>query len=1412
MDQYFTNPMPLQRRLTKIYTDTKNIYDFIKEPVRNVEDHELQSLHRKLRIQQSRLVSWGLEWSDPSQSPDIDESVSKAGLSEIVGNVMSTIKEILAEAEPLWQSSKRLTSDERPSEKSEKSALIQWDKTRFEDLIRDLTMSIDTLYDLSKTRQSARTGLQTSEASSSKDDSSGFEERQFESTRMSAPQQIDPATLIWTGNQIIATRGTSRSISNNTLRQIVLMRRSGNSSDLRQAIDQPPDPIPVLVEYAPYDPIYSVTGITPSMTRFEKLFAGLSQAYYSSDRLLVGLLRLIGYYEDAEHSRFCLLFALPTNFGPMDIQSPTLQMPIISSLSELLISPAFEPNLEVKYRLAYNIANAVFDLHSKGIVHGNLLPSNVLFIEHPTPPRAFDLTQVNMRQSYLGSYDLFSDTATDSGPSFDSASMLYKHPLDPRSTKYTNLSQESKSLDLYSLAMILLEIGLWSSLSELFPRASQVPSNPTEVLKRLASRCGNIYVKAVKACLSAPEGELSRKARPDVMHQKVFWRVSKALNTCCSLDDVSDDDSERSDEPSLVPTPVKIEAPSSSIKGYRERRDAKIDITAPQEPEINWGEKPIREKSPQKATVEWPEKKSSGELTPIQGPFHVIFLSNYSVSAIEPIKSKPKLKTFPAIRISQEHINLWHKNIMPHVNHVLRSFYKKYPESVEISLESVGESSTKTKPTILVICTSVNKVRSILKKSLVYDKATYGLKVCRGKVVRARNGGVKRSMAHGDELEAKNTEHQARPKNGASMGAYINDHHLPPVSFGGLVTVDDKPYGMSVHHMLDDPSDNDDEEQVQPSKPILRSSARPQAHPQYLEMPDLTHSDTSYYSSGDEEYNYSFTDYSSSGSSFDSDSSPYASEDEDDSDGEFPTLEPGDIPPIPVSSSNVHNYPVTQPAIDDIDPNFYPDPETRDEDHLDSFLLGSVYTSSGIRRLAHENITHEIDWCLFEFEEDRLPDLSSSMSLITQPTGVVPLTDLPDLPVKCTARTSGTQTGRILPSMSILKIYGRKTPSMSWQVAGKIGVPGDSGAWVLERGDDISTGPGNNSGRIAGSVLAWSQRRNVGYICPMWISVLDMANLLNCENIGLPGVEIPIWSKVSARKERDTVSPILKKAFSFTSDRNIGGWDSEDEMHSLGHNKPQSGSYPVVIDDDLADDEDELSGVLGNVKHVGSDHEYKFADHDEYDDDDESYDEEEEREYWSRFKAASVSPERVKGKGADDEHEYRHELAGDEHQYRNEFANNEHQYRNEFANECDPNPQGIEYQHSHEKEVLISSEEEPELLATLGQPSRRGRGFGVRTFSGDKSLEIDMMVGGLKGLSIDGNTMPGKNTVFSMDGSAIGDFTVGGAGEFDVGGSGQRRETRSRGSGSAHSGTGSLGSLNGMVQGGGNRQRVGVRS
>ena len=452
---------------------------------------------------------------------------------------------------------------------------------------------------------------------------------------------------------------------------------------------------------------------------------------------------------------------------------------------------------------------------------------------------------------------------------------------------------------------------------------------------------------------------------------------------------------------------------------------------------------------------------------------------------------------------------------MPHINHVLRNFYKKYPESVEISLESIGESPTTTKPTILVICTSVNKVRSILKKSLVYDKSTYGLKVCRGKVVRSRKHGPKRSMA--DELgniKAANGDHQDRPMNGASIGAYVGERHLPPVSFGGLIMVDNKPYGMTVHHMLDDPSDGEEEEEETPA-PIHRSSAYSS------ELPDLTLSESSVFDSGDEEYMYTLSDYESDFSEGEQESDDEIEEDEEYDDTlSDDYMEPGDVKGIPQGCGE--EYLITQPAIDDVSEDFFPNEETRDEDHLDSFQLGEVYASSGIRRRTENGTVHEIDWALFEFSEERCPqenhikngDRFCHRKPSEYPRAVAPAKDLSNLEVHCMARTSGLQSGRILPGLVIVKIFGRQTPSSSYQVAGKmLGIPGDSGAWVVD----------NKDGRACGHVLAWSSKKRVAYICPMDVLVRDIGETLNATSISLPGGE-ELYSR--AKSIAPTSAPI----------------------------------------------------------------------------------------------------------------------------------------------------------------------------------------------------------------------------------------------------------------------------------------------
>lgn len=494
-------------------------------------------------------------------------------------------------------------------------------------------------------------------------------------------------------------------------------------------------------------------------------------------------------------------------------------------------------------------------------------------------------------------------------------------------------------------------------------------------------------------------------------------------------------------------------------------------------------------------------------------------LTSATDSCVEPAKPE-KIRLYPHVPLPPEAVEKWNTILMPQINQALRHFYRKHLESVEISLESVGPSPQNTLPTVVVVCTSAGKVRAILKKRVgdLFDGTTgFDLKVCRGHVVRSRrqarpsfrsnrccSGDVaKRSAAEKDnEIEAANPGYRQRPRNGASIGAWIGDRHLPPVSFGGLILVDNKPYGMSVHHMLDDPDrdfGNGDS---------LRSSAIPSR--------DWCASSTT--SSNVDEFAYDLSD---------TESEPYSETDitsdfgEDHSIGDEDFSEPGDIPGIEPGCGD--GYVVTQPALDDVEDGFYPCPETEDDEHLVSFSLGEVYASSGIRRRQANGLVHEVDWALFEFDPQRLPydnaipcaqnastpQQDDGQSLL-RPAVVACSNSLPGREVQCMARTSGLQTGQILPALTSVKIYGRTSPSQTFQVASvpstpsnrshessvvPMGIPGDSGAWIVDL----------RQGQLCGHILAWSQRKQVAYICPMDILMQDIAQSLGAKEVSLPG-------------------------------------------------------------------------------------------------------------------------------------------------------------------------------------------------------------------------------------------------------------------------------------------------------------------
>lgn len=406
----------------------------------------------------------------------------------------------------------------------------------------------------------------------------------------------------------------------------------------------------------------------------------------------------------------------------------------------------------------------------------------------------------------------------------------------------------------------------------------------------------------------------------------------------------------------------------------------------------------------------------------------------------------------------------------------------------------------------------------------IFDGTTgYALKVCRGHVLRSRGEGTgtKHNVAHSESAEgevvpAANGGFQERPSNGASIGAWVGDRHLPPVSFGGLVVVDEKTYGMTVHHMLDDPDAGQSTLTPKEAQRIQRSMADPKDQVPDLaawyaqQYPDQASTPVSENSSDSGDFAAEFSEAESDTNTESAVTSSYYDSDEDE---EIEYDQPGDIPGVEPGCGD--GYIISQPAMDDVEEGFYASEDTQDEEHLDTFSLGEIFASSGIRRRNDERgLIHEIDWALFEFKDDRLPDENSVPRACgddgtpMQPNTVLSTTALPNLEVQCMARTSGLQTGLILPALVSVKIYGRTSYSHTYQVTssppeknsdGKsrlpLGLPGDSGAWIVER----------SKGQVCGHVLAFSPRKKVAYICPMDVLLLDIAETLEASVIKLPG-------------------------------------------------------------------------------------------------------------------------------------------------------------------------------------------------------------------------------------------------------------------------------------------------------------------
>ncbi len=1189
----------LHRRLTKLYSDTKQSYETASVASKTTADEDpvLKALHREFRIQKDRLLAWGLQWSDsnaaPSSDVEIDQKLDQAGLGHVVALVMSDIQKLLIESEIIQNQQtsfqEKLSAGQLDSKALPGSNDLTTDNiAKSRSLLTQLITCIDSLYKLSESRRTLNSGSSSEKAVKEL----ATNDHATSTSPSGSPVQDHPRTLKAAGithqmqqfmrheklfiDSSCITRVWDVSLDSlkpppyEEVMPLEKTRVPGKLLSTRLTVEQRSHfgfddnaQKSVIIEY--------ISTICHESSTFDDQYGSaqrcaqqISEHQFSLNVSHTGNLRLLGFTIDIRHTRHGFVYQMPIRKESSDQQS---RVPIVSNLRAIIPSKRDDtdqpsPHLEDRFRLAFNILLSMLHSSILGLRHERLNSANIIILldQH--------IEQDGSGRSGISSFDIRRPYLLHSPPqrrmlkqADELSSGIYRHAHDSGVDGF----ERSWAFDIYSFGLILLEIGLWTPVSRLwkskYNRSTFASRIRNIYVPKLASRCGTAYMKVVQTCINTPDLFEAGSGSTRTVETGQFWcsymiQIGRNLTRCCAID---------VDGPPCEPDLAYFERlndkrPSLELPRSLERKDS--------------ASKPTLHVTQPEAVVDamsHTEKRSE--------------------SRAQSHAQRTILKKWNNVDIPQDCLDQWNTYLMPRISKLLQKALDSSRESCSASLMMVGKTPETAQTTICIQCVSVEKVRDCLKRNF-RCKNGWGLIVLKGDV--RRSGKPRRKGKHHDSARSRlqppqpeKSAYQQRPHFGASIGAFRDNEHLPPVSFGGAILVDGKPYGMTVHHMLDAPSDDEEEMPTDDEEGVQRSSANnsdawlsdmnANRSGEHLRQELLEGSDVLEISDDESECSTIRPDYinletgsggfwfaddgdetpgleDDFGSDSDEEDSSDIGNDDDDDDDDRASV--GDT--IGIDPADDEEVYVTQPAIDDVDDNFFPCVEDRDEDHLASHSLGYVHASSGIRRIVTGNLKHEIDWALIKIRDERLAigntihqhlttskkcrkpkgKPSAAPAGVPSPsvrhlTTIAPSSTLSRLPVQCHGRTSGLQSGRISPALALVKLHGRTSFSSSWVVeGGGFGVPGDSGAWIYDP----------QTGRLCGHVLAWGRQSKTAYMAPMDLLFEDIRKRLAADRVELPcseGVESAASRQQLERSQVDLLSDQIQSLRLPASSRSV---------------------------------------------------------------------------------------------------------------------------------------------------------------------------------------------------------------------------------------------------------------------------------
>ncbi|KAK6352409.1 hypothetical protein TWF730_009236 [Orbilia blumenaviensis] len=289
----------------------------------------------------------------------------------------------------------------------------------------------------------------------------------------------------------------------------------------------------VLVEWIRYNK-FETTIFEGLIDRIESLTSLLGSANNPAD---FRILRCSNYVHKPGDSAFGLIFELPD----VSVAVPKSLATVIEETSKF----RERPSLGSRFSLALTLARSLSGFHKVGWLHKSISAYNVLLLI-PSSAAASTIASNWLEEPYLIGFNHSRQDdalAFTLGPDDNKKAIQYYHPDYIQASGPGSKAPYRLQYDYYSLGLVLLEIGLWGSLSNLGQIGKRGPNSNREMRDYLLQKrvvllghtMGVEYQAAVHACLKG--FELVQDAGPGstkntVLQLKFEEEVLQRLHRC----------------------------------------------------------------------------------------------------------------------------------------------------------------------------------------------------------------------------------------------------------------------------------------------------------------------------------------------------------------------------------------------------------------------------------------------------------------------------------------------------------------------------------------------------------------------------------------------------------------------------------------------------------------------------------------------------------------------------------------------------------------------------------------------------------------------------------------------------------------------------------------------------------------